>query len=117
MDVNNKLHKWYTWYPLSEMKKKFFKWVIHFFISKLLKALHYEYKKYMYFWIWTIKHCELIIKSEEWIYTLNWNKQPSQILKSHYHFLGSYEINKNYMKSLMLSVLHSCIAIRNKKTE
>lgn len=22
MDVNNKLHKWYTSYPLSEMKKK-----------------------------------------------------------------------------------------------
>lgn len=41
----------------QKWKKKFFKWVIHFFISKLLKALHYEYKKYMYFWIWTSKHC------------------------------------------------------------
>lgn len=57
-------------------KKKIFKWVIHLFISKLLKALHYEYKKYMYFWTWTIKHCEFLIKSEEWIYTLNWNKHP-----------------------------------------
>lgn len=41
----------------QKWKKKFFKWVIHFFISKLSKALHYEYKKYMYFWIWTSKHC------------------------------------------------------------
>lgn len=57
-------------------KKIIFKWVIHFFISKLLKALHYEYKKYMYFWIWTSKHFEFLIKSEEWIYMLNWNKHP-----------------------------------------